>query len=414
MDRACLSRILSEALESLWSRSPTAGEMQRWLDEAVALRAELEPTETLVTLFRQALLSPEFLFRSELGSGGRLSPEERAAGIALALTEAPPDVDLWRAAHERGLETPEQVKTEVQRLLLEPEHLPSLRRFLGELLTFDASLSVAKDGARFPWHHPAVLVDDTRRVVDALVKDHARSGLLRALLTSDLVFVRPSTRQSWDVAASTEVPEDGTFLHDPRRAGILTHPAWLIAQSDNFDNSPIHRGKWIREKLLGAKLPEIPITVDAQLPEEPHNTLRERMRVTRETYCWKCHVRMDPLGLPFEMYDHFGRYRETDLDKPVETSGQLEGTGDAKLDGPVQNAVELIERLAKSERVEQVFVRHVFRYFIGRNETSADGPTLVQAHRAYAESGGSLQALLASLLSSPALLERTTDTPAQP
>jgi hypothetical protein len=193
------------------------------------------------------------------------------------------------------------------------------------------------------------------------------------------------------------------------RAGILTHPAWLIAQSDNFDNSPIHRGKWIRERLLGEKMPEIPITVDAQLPDEPHNTLRDRMRVTRETYCWKCHVKMDPLGLPFEMYDHFGRYRETELDKSVDANGQLLGTGDPKLDGSVPNAVALIERLAASERVEQVFVRHVFRYFIGRNETLADGPVLAEAHRAYAESGGSLQALLASLLSSPAFLERVVE-----
>jgi hypothetical protein len=193
------------------------------------------------------------------------------------------------------------------------------------------------------------------------------------------------------------------------RAGILTHPAWLIAQSDNFDNNPIHRGKWIREKLLGEKLPEIPITVDAKLPDEPHNTLRERMRVTREAYCWKCHQRMDPLGLPFEMFDHFGRYRETELNQPVDASGSLAGTGDPQVDGDVKNAVELIERLAASERVEQVFVRHVFRYFVGRNETLEDGPVLVEAHRAYAESGGSMRALLASILTSPAFLQRAPE-----
>jgi hypothetical protein len=133
------------------------------------------------------------------------------------------------------------------------------------------------------------------------------------------------------------------------------------------------------------------------------------MRVTRETYCWKCHQRMDPLGLPFEMFDHFGRYRETELEKPVDATGRLQGTGDPQLDGPVEDAIELIERLAASQRVEQVFVRHVFRYFVGRNETLADGPTLVQAHRAYAENDGSMRTLLASILSSPAFLQRTTD-----
>jgi hypothetical protein len=119
---------------------------------------------------------------------------------------------------------------------------------------------------------------------------------------------------------------------------------------------------------------------------------------------------MDPLGLPFEMYDHFGRYRETELASPVDATGYLQGTGDPRLDGPVKDAVELIERLAASERVEQVFVRHVFRYFVGRNETLEDGPALVQAHRAYAQSGGSMQALLASILTSPAFLERAADS----
>ena len=116
---------------------------------------------------------------------------------------------------------------------------------------------------------------------------------------------------------------------------------------------------------------------------------------------------MDPLGLPFEMYDHFGRHRLTEQGKPVDATGYLAGTGDPSLDGPVNNAVELIERLAGSQRVEQVFVRHVFRYFVGRNETLADGPALVEAHRAYAHSGGSMRTMLASLLTSPAFLQRT-------
>ena len=83
-----------------------------------------------------------------------------------------------------------------------------------------------------------------------------------------------------------------------QRMGILTHPSWLIAHSTNFDNHAIDRGRWIREKLLGGRIPEIPVTVDAVLPEMPDKTLRERMRVTREESCWTCHQQMDPLGLP--------------------------------------------------------------------------------------------------------------------
>ncbi len=62
----------------------------------------------------------------------------------------------------------------------------------------------------------------------------------------------------------------------------------------------------VRERLLGGVVPDIPITVDAQLPDAPHLTLRERMTVTNEKYCWQCHQYMNRVGYPFEMFDHFG------------------------------------------------------------------------------------------------------------
>ena len=214
-----------------------------------------------------------------------------------------------------------------------------------------------------------------------------------------------------------------------QRMGILTQPSWLVAMSSNFDNHAIHRGRWIRERMLGGRVPEVPITVNAMLPEEPHNGLRERMRVTREEYCWKCHKSMDPLGLVFEQYDHIGRFRvkeivtdkeKTDAEKrrdpnsldvlkivPFDATGAITDSGDPKLDGPVNGPFEFIKKLVESERVEQVFVRHVFRYFLGRNETLADGPVLVAAHKAYRDSNGSFKALLVSLLTSDAFLYRT-------
>ena len=96
---------------------------------------------------------------------------------------------------------------------------------------------------------------------------------------------------------------------------------------------------------------------------------------------------MDPLGLPFEMYNHAGLFRTTELDKPVDTSGEIIDSGDPALDGPVKNALEMIERLSSNERVEQVFVRHAFRFWMGRNETLNDAPVLQAAHKAYQNSG---------------------------
>lgn len=217
------------------------------------------------------------------------------------------------------------------------------------------------------------------------------------------------------------------------RKGMLTHPAWLIAHAHNTETDPIQRGKWIREKLLAGTIPDVPITVDAVIPEDHHKTLRQRLEAkTQQEYCWKCHQKMNPLGLPFEMFDDFGRYRtveslehpdnlvEKGPDKapvhvdlrdtyqtlPVNTKGHLAGTGDDKLDGDVDHAFELIDRLAQSERVRQSIIRYAFRYFMGRNEMLSDSKTLIDADKAYLESGGSYDAVIVSLLTSDSFIYR--------
>jgi hypothetical protein len=212
------------------------------------------------------------------------------------------------------------------------------------------------------------------------------------------------------------------------RKGILTHPAWLLAHSQNTETDPVRRGKWIREKLLAGYVPDVPITVDAQIPEDHHRTLRERLdEVTSPQECWKCHVHMNPLGLTFEMFDDFGRFRTAEAlehpenlvkagngkssasvykTKPLSISGVLEGTGDSTLDGKVKDAYDLIDRLAKSRRVRQSIIRHAFRYFMGRNELLSDSQTLIDAEIAYANNSGSFKSVIISLLTSDSFIYR--------
>ena len=195
--------------------------------------------------------------------------------------------------------------------------------------------------------------------------------------------------------------EQPITLPAQERSGVLTHPAWLVAWSGNFDNHPVQRGKWVRTHLLGGSVPDVPIGVDARIPEDEHLTLRERLAsATSKAECWRCHRKMDPLGLPFEKYNHYGHARRYELDKPVDTSGKITRTGDERIDGEVDDPVKMLHQLARSERAEQVFVRYAFRFFLGRNETLGDAKTLQDAHQAYKESGGSFNAVIVSLLSS--------------
>jgi hypothetical protein len=222
----------------------------------------------------------------------------------------------------------------------------------------------------------------------------------------------------------------------PNRKGILTHPAWLIANAQNTETDPVHRGKWVREKLLAGTIPNVPITVDAVIPEDHGKTLRDRLAgATEATYCWKCHEGMNPVGYTFESYDDFGRFRtqesleypdnliEKKPDKPpgrnhlidlrdvyktspVDPRGYLEGTGDDSLDGEVKDAIDLTTRLGKSRRVRQSIIRHAFRYFMGRNEFLSDSKTLIDAEQAYVDSGGSFDAVVVSLLTSDSFIYR--------
>ena len=223
----------------------------------------------------------------------------------------------------------------------------------------------------------------------------------------------------------------------PNRKGLLTHPAWLIAHSQNLETDPIHRGKWIREKLLAGTIPDVPITVDAVIPPDHHKTLRQRMEIrTGDAYCWRCHQQMDPLGFAFEIFDDFGRYRsEEQLEHPdnlikealrgetnefgaslpiyktlpVDPRGKLIGTGNEDLDGDVDDAFDLIDRLAKSDKVRQSVIRHAFRYFLGRNESLSDSKTLIDADTAYLDSKGSFDEVIVSLLTSDSFIYRKNE-----
>lgn len=464
--------VIAPTFQGLFQRAPTASETERYgafLRKTIATSGGVGAAEQLlIALF----CNKELIHRVEVPAGPtrRLAPRDLARAIAFALTDSVPDVPLAKAADEGHLATREEVESQVMRILADSAIAkPRVLRFFREYFAYASAPSVFKDevtlrkiGLRNArgWN-PDYFVSDADCIVLAVLAED--KAVLRQLLTTTKTFVMtvsPEDQQHtkgdayrlkkanfeadeqtlikiYEVPIATRADWDPNRQYDfppEHRLGLLTHPAWLVAHSSNFDNHAIHRGRWIRERLLGDRIPELPITVNAMLPDEPHRTLRDRMQVTRETYCWTCHKQMDPLGLPFEQFDHFGQFRkeETVVDReatvdtknlnkngmpretrhklaPLDTTGEVSGSIDPSLDGPVKDPFELIRRLADSEHVEQVFVRHAFRYFLGRNETLADGPALVAAHQAYRKNGGSMNALITSLLTSEPFMFRTTN-----
>ncbi len=479
--REQLDAVATFVLRHLTKREPSADQLERSVTGVLVPCVDAGGNEAgLHGYIVSVLLSPEFLFRSEVGRGrelpdGRrmLSPTELAFALSYTLHDHPVD-SLLEAAREGRLKSREDVEREFRRLYDDEKLLrgrmangsvnrvwaaskpydvpakPRLLRFFQEYFGYARAEDVFKDETRHGGKHdPRQLIKDANwTVLDVLADDR---DVLEQLLTTDR-FAVPRGRISKKnpdekprmpgyLAAYnlTESPENDrgfelTKMPAGQRAGLLTHPAWLVAHSTNFHTDPVRRGKWIQEHLLGYPVPDLPIAVQAQLPDEAHNTIRERFRVVRADACWRCHRKMNPLGEPFEAFDDFGRWRdrhlvgtdgnlvETDFErtnrfnpdhvknaepgKPVDTTGELVGTGDPSLDGPVADVRDLMRRLAKSDRVRQVFVRHVFRYWMGRNETLDDSPTLMAMDKAYVDSRGSFRETLVALITSDSFLLR--------
>ncbi|MCP4846548.1 MAG: DUF1588 domain-containing protein [Verrucomicrobiaceae bacterium] len=455
--------------ESLTFREPSQKESDTYLNILKKSVANLGLKDGVILGLTPIFLDRDALFRPELTEYGKpdkygrvmLKGHELALAINSAFSYLKPDAELKKALKEGRLKTRDDIKREVTRILSDESiRKPRILQFFHEYFDYDLAGSVCKDAKALSkagggGKHPNVMFGMTAsvdRLIELIVQEDKQ--VLKELLTTDRFILDPgsdllyfSTReklrkpppQKKGEKKKAPSPEElgqivlskgqpikiripavkytngkvaRTLVSIPReeRMGVLTHPSWLVSHSDAMDNHAILRGKWIRERLLGGGIPDIPITVDAQLPDEPTNTLRERMRVTRVQECWRCHRKMDPLGLPFEMYNHLGLRRTTEQGKPVDTSGEIIDSGDPSLDGPVKNALEMIDKLAASERVEQVFVRHVFRFWMGRNETLEDAPALQAAHRAYKNNDGSMKALLTSIMTSDAFLYRKVDT----
>lgn len=387
-------------------------------------------------------MRPEALFREELGEGNadehgriRLSPMETALAISYALGDVP-DARLIEAAKKGGLNTREAVAVQVRLRFEEPPKRfgnSRVMEFFREFFHYSYALEVFKDKPARGYHLPGLLVQDLEHLIQFILEKDRQ--VLRELLTTDRYFVdieydqdevafqpsyfQPSNgnnpvRSEPEYATVYGLPRDWVWTNrqpvkmpSGQRAGVLTHPAWLAAWSGNFDNHPVQRGKWIRTHLLGGTIPDVPICVEAKVPENESRQFRERLvAATRKSDCWRCHKKMDPLGLPFEQFTHYGHLRRTEIGRPVDTSGAITFVHGNIETGQVKSPVEMMRRLGNSEHVEQVFARHVFRFFMGRNETLGDAATLQQAHAAYRDNDGSFEALVVSLLSSDSFLLR--------
>jgi hypothetical protein len=270
------------------------------------------------------------------------------------------------------------------------------------------------------WNEPDGLMLFNDAVSRVVVED---TDVLRNLLTTRQFYL-PATAGSTDHGdhifgldgdiAATRADRWRTLPAD-ERIGLLTHPVWLAAHGDAFENGPslVHRGKWVREHLFCETVPPLElVTVQAQLlPTDGTESARQRVEASIETQfqCMGCHQYMNDLGKPFEIYNHAGLLRVDDHGNAPDGSTVLLNAPDPALNRTYVDTMDFMDALASSDHVKRCFLRHTFRFFAGRDETTADTCVLADMEAAYDNSGGSFVSVLETLASHDALLYRTSE-----
>jgi hypothetical protein len=356
---------------------------------------------TLARLF----VAPAFLFHLETPGPGAapapLSDFEIANRLSYFLWSSLPDESLLQAAARGELQKPEELERQVRRMTADPR----IRRFAVEfggqwLHVYNFDQHDEKSERHFPTFaglRSAMQEEGVQTLIDLVQRD----GSIFELIDADHTFLNEELARHYEIPG-VEGPQwrrvDGVKRHG--RGGILTWASTLSKQSGASRTSPILRGNWISEVLLGERLPRPPKNVPV-LPETAPAGLTERQLIERhssEPACAKCHARIDPLGFALENYDAIGRYRSVDAaGLPVNAKTMLaDGTALDGLDG-LRRHLAVVRRDAFAAQ----FYRKLLGYALGRTLQLADEPLLEQMQADGKRNGDRVQAALNAIVRSP-------------
>jgi len=401
-------KILQAFLPRAFRRPVTEAELLPYLSLYRAARQAGEDFEPAIFFaLRGALVSPLFLFRTE--------PVEQVDNYALAsrlsyfLWGSQPDELLTDLAASGRLQDPEVLRQMARRMLKHDRSWNLARRFTEQWLhTRELAGDKAPDAKLFPeYAKDEELRGDIRIQPQQFFREIlVRNLSLLNLIDSDYTVGTSNFSKHFGFklavrANASKQPQWVELPKDSNRGGLLGMPAVLAVSSYPYRTSPVLRGTWILDSLLGTPPPPPPANVPP-LAETAAGaapaTVRERLEKHRaNAVCASCHSRIDPLGFALENYDVIGRWRTEDAGKPVDNSGEM--TDGTKIQGPAQLKAALLEH-------KDLFVRNLtsklLGYALGRGLTLRDSCTVDAIVAAVKAKDYSAQALIEGIvLSTP-------------
>jgi mono/diheme cytochrome c family protein len=364
-----------------------------------------------VRLALQAILaSPRFLFRMERvpptvkpGEPYRITDLDLASRLSFFLWGAPPDEELRTLAYKGTLSTPAVFDKQVRRMLADPRSEALATRFASQWLRLQDVDKVRPDHHFFA-HWDSTLsqsfVRETELFFNSLVREDRP---LLDLLTADYTFVNERLAKHYGIPNVLGNEFRRVAVTDPNRHGILGHGSVLLLTSIADRTSPVQRGKWLLEVLLGSPPPPPPPNVPALEETKAADgvkllSVRERMEEHRKNpACTACHRVIDPLGLALENFDATGKWRIKDAGQPIDAVGELyDGT---KMDGPIglRNAL-----LKHSDVVILSFTESLMTYALGRRVEYFDMPQVRQIVREAKKNDYRISSFILGVARSPA------------
>ncbi len=418
----CAKKILSALARQAYRRPVTASDLEDLLSFYQSGRNEGGFETGIRTALQAILASPEFVFRFERtpagiapGTNYRVTDLELASRLSYFLWSSAPDEPLLTVAAQGRLHDPAVLETQVRRMLADRRSEALAASFAGQWLHLQNLKDANPDLYLFP-NFDKTLAESMRRETELLFDDivHNDRNVLD-LLTANYTFVNERLAKHYGIPNVLGNRFRRVPLTDPNRFGLLGEGGILTLTSTAIRTSPVQRGKYVMEVLLGTPPPPAPPNVPA-LPENAdartanvtkQQSVRDRMQEHRASpACASCHKLMDPIGFALENFDAVGVWRTVDSGMPIDTTGQM--FDGAKLDGPVSLRQAVLKH---SDSFIGTFTENLLAYGMGRVLEYYDMPGVRAIDRAAAMRSNRFSAFVLGVVKSRQFQMRRAEEP---
>ena len=411
---ACAQQILSSLARRAYRRPVSESDVQGLVEFYNQGRLDGGFEVGIQFALERVLVSPDFLFRIEQdpadaqpGAMYAISDIELASRMSFFLWSSPPDDELLNLAERGALRESGMLEQQVQRMMADPRADAFIKNFVGQWLYLRNLDDFYPDPAAFP-EFDENLRTALQRETELFIDDQIRSDAsLLDLLSADYTFVNERLARHYGIPGVYGSRYRKVTVDGNQRGGLLGHGGLMMVTSYPNRTSPVLRGKFVLENLLGGPPPEPPPNVPALETSSDGKilTMREAMVMHRENpACRVCHAAMDPIGFSLENYDVVGKWRREFAGQPIDASGLLPDGN--TFDGPDGLQGLLLER---PDDLVGTITEKLMRFALGRSLEYYDMPEVRAVVRAASEEDYRWSSIILGVVESTPFQMRRTE-----